>query len=193
MASRERKRTERQKRKARSSGRRAEVAARYEERNQAAREALEPLTPTERPVVVTVGAVISGLVALSVLVAYAAGATVNGDRPHLLQVIIPALLMGAMAIGMWRVRYWAVLGFQAVLALLLLGASLGLLSADGVAPVIGERGPDRSRGNALLLHDQGDGPDPDAHARAGVAPGARLAAIGSLIESGRWPRPTTSS
>src|SRR5689334_19951023 len=57
MASRERKRTERQKRKARSSERRAEVAARYEERNQAAREALEPLTPTERPVVVTVGAV----------------------------------------------------------------------------------------------------------------------------------------
>ena len=89
MASRERKRTERQKRKARSSERRAEVAARYEERNRAARETLEPLAPTERPVVVTVGAVISGLVALSVLVAYAVGATVNGDRPHLLQVIVP--------------------------------------------------------------------------------------------------------
>jgi steroid 5-alpha reductase family enzyme len=42
-----------------------------------------------------------------------------------------------MAIGMWRVRYWAVLGFQAVLALLLLGATLGLLSAHAVAPVIG--------------------------------------------------------
>jgi hypothetical protein len=137
MASRERKRAERQKRKARGSERRADVAARYEERNRAAREALEPLAPTERPVVVTLGAVISGLVALSVLVAYAAGATVNGDRPRLLQVIIPALLMGAMAIGMWRVRYWAVLGFQAVLALLLLGASLGLLSAHGVAPVVG--------------------------------------------------------
>jgi hypothetical protein len=137
MASRERKRVERQKRKARSSERRADVAARYEERNQAAREALEPLEPTERPVVVTIGAVISGLVAASVLVAYAAGATVNGDRPRLLQVIVPAALMGAMAIGMWRVRYWAVLGFQAVLALLLLGASLGLLSARGVAPVIG--------------------------------------------------------
>ena len=113
------------------------MAARSEERNRAAREALEPLAPTERPLVVTVGAVISGLVALSVLVAYAVGATVNGDRPHLLQVIIPALLMGAMAVGMWRVRYWAVLGFQAVLALLILAASLGLLSADGVAPVIG--------------------------------------------------------
>ena len=196
MASRERKRTERQKRKARSSERRAEVTARYEERNQAAREELEPLTPTERPVVVTVGAVISGLVALSVLVAYAAGATVNGDRPHLLQVIVPALLMGAMAIGMWRVRYWAVLGFQAVLALLLLGASLGLLSADGVAPVIG---------NVVLIAVAGtlfyfmikamariQMPTRERECEA-LAPWSSQAAIGSLIESGRWPRPTTSS
>jgi steroid 5-alpha reductase family enzyme len=38
---------------------------------------------------------------------------------------------------MWRVRYWAVLGFQAVLALLLLAASLGLLSAHGVGQVLG--------------------------------------------------------
>jgi hypothetical protein len=137
MASRERKRAERQKRKARGSERRGEIARRYEERNRAARQALEPLTPLERPAVVTVGAVISGLVAVSVLVAYIVGATVNGDRPPFLQVIIPALLMGAMAVGMWRVRYWAVLGFQAVLALLLLAASLGLLSAHGVGQVLG--------------------------------------------------------
>ncbi len=137
MASRERKRAERRKRKARATGRRAEVAARYEERNRAARETLEPLAPQERPGVVTAGAVISGLVAISVVVAYALGATVNGDRPHLLQVIIPALLMGVMAVGMWRVRYWAVLGFQAILALLILGATLGLVSAGGLAPLIG--------------------------------------------------------
>jgi hypothetical protein len=137
MASRERKRAERRKRKARVTGRRAEIAARYEERNRAARETLEPLAPQERPVVVTVGAVISGLVAISVLVAYALGATVNGNRPHLLQVIIPALLMGVMAVGMWRVRYWAALGFQAILALLVLGATLGLVNAGGLAPVIG--------------------------------------------------------
>jgi hypothetical protein len=140
MASRERKRAERQKRKARDTGRRAQVAARSEERNRAAREALEPLAPQERPLVVTVGAVVSALVAISVLVAYALGATVNGDRPNILQVIIPALLMGTMAVGMWRVRYWAVLGFQAVLALLILEATLGLLSAAGLAPVIGDLG-----------------------------------------------------
>ena len=43
--------------------RRSQIAARYEERNRAAREALEPLARGERPLVVTVGAVISGLIA----------------------------------------------------------------------------------------------------------------------------------
>jgi peptidoglycan/LPS O-acetylase OafA/YrhL len=137
MARRERQRAERQQRKARTAERRARIGSRYEERNQAAREALEPLAEGERPAVVTVGAVISAIVAISVLVAYAAGAKVNGDRPHLIQVIFPALLMGAMAYGMWRTRYWAVLGFQAVLALLIIAAAIGLVGAGGAAQVAG--------------------------------------------------------
>ena len=137
MAGRERRRTARQKRKARSAARRSEVAARYEERNRAARDALEPLAPDERPAIVTVGAVVSAAVALSAVIAYLAGAKVGGDRPHVLQVIVPALLMGAMAVGMWRVRYWAVLGFQAVLALLILAATLGLVAARSAAQVAG--------------------------------------------------------
>jgi hypothetical protein len=137
MADRERKRAERRKRKQRSTERRERIAARYEERNQAAREQLEPLATGERPLVVTAGAIISGAVAISVIVAYLLGAEVNGDRPHLLQVIIPALLMGVMSIGMWRVRYWAVLGFQAVLALLIIAAVLGAISASTVGPIVG--------------------------------------------------------
>ncbi len=38
-----------------------------------------------------------------------------------------AVLVTAMAWGMWRARYWAVLGFQAFLALLILAATLGLI------------------------------------------------------------------
>jgi hypothetical protein len=129
MASRERKRAERQKRKARTAERRADIAARYERRNAAAREELEPLAEGERPAIVTVGAIVSAAVAASIIIAYAAGATVNGDRPRLLQVIAPALVMGMMAYGMWRVRYWAVLGFQAVLALLVVAATIGLIAA----------------------------------------------------------------
>jgi len=137
MASRERKRSERRKRKERGADRRAQIAERYEERNRAARAELVPLREGERPAIVTAGAVISALVAASVLVAYVLGARVNGDRPHVLQVIVPALLMGVMSIGMWRTRYWAVLGFQAVLALLMLEAALGLVSAGAIAPVLG--------------------------------------------------------
>jgi hypothetical protein len=137
MGSRERRRVERQKRKARSAERRAQIAAGYEERNRAAREALEPLREDERPAVVTVGAVLSGLIAASVVIAYAAGAEVNGERPRILQIIPPALLMGLMSFGMWRARYWAVLGFQAVLALLILAATIGLISAGSAAQVAG--------------------------------------------------------
>jgi hypothetical protein len=137
MASRERRRAKRSKRKARSVERRGQIAARYEERNRAAREALEPLPEDERPPVVTVGAVISGLIAGSVVIAYLVGAEVNGERPPILQVIPSAVLMGVMSFGMWRGRYWAVLGFQAILALLILAASLGLVGAGSAAQLAG--------------------------------------------------------
>jgi hypothetical protein len=154
MASRERKRVERQKRKQRSVERRAEqakrgeaMAARTEAKNEAAREALEPLAEGERPTVVTVGAVISGLIALSVVIGWAAGVEVTkfssegieqgeGHAP-VLQVIASAGLMGTMSYGMWRARYWAVLGFQAVLVLTLVAASLGLVQATKWTQAIG--------------------------------------------------------
>jgi hypothetical protein len=137
MADRERRRAARTKRKARSVERRAQIAARYEGRNRAARETLEPLAEGERPGVVTLGAVLSGLVAVSVVVAYLAGAEVDGERPPVLQVIPSAALMGVMSFGLWRTRYWAVLGFQAVLALLIVAASLGLVAAGSAAQVAG--------------------------------------------------------
>ena len=137
MPERERRRAQRRKRKARAAERRAEIAARYEERNRAAREQLEPLQVGERPPVVTAGALLSGLIAASILVAYLAGAEVNGERPRLLQVIFPAALMAVMSLGLWRARYWAVLGFQAALALLMVAAALGVVSADNAVQVGG--------------------------------------------------------
>ena len=100
--------------------------AKAEERNQAAREALEPLAEGERPLVVTIGAVVAGLIALSIVVGYLAGVKVNGEKPKLAQVLAPALLMGVMAWGMWRARYWAVLGFQLILVFLIFSAVFGL-------------------------------------------------------------------
>jgi steroid 5-alpha reductase family enzyme len=81
--------------------------------------------------------VLSAVVAASVVVAYLAGAKVDGERPPILQVLPAALLMGLMSYGMWRARYWAVLGFQAVLALLIVAASLGLVAAESAAQLAG--------------------------------------------------------
>ncbi len=153
MADRERKRAELRKRKRRSgeqvsepgaseddqAARRAAIAARTEAKNEAAREQLEPLAPGQRPTVVTVGAVISAAIALSAIVGYLAGVKVTrigsdgieqGEHgAPILSVLAAVALMGTMAWGMWRARYWAVLGFQALLVIVLVAASLGLVQA----------------------------------------------------------------
>jgi hypothetical protein len=111
--------------------------ARAEERNQEAREALQPLTAGERPLVVTIGAVVSALVALSIVIGYLAGTEVDGEKPRLIQALAPTLLTGLMAWGMWRARYWAVLGFQLVLVFLIFSAVYGLaLQAATVTQVL---------------------------------------------------------
>ncbi|MFN8162441.1 MAG: hypothetical protein U0R26_01120 [Solirubrobacterales bacterium] len=116
----------RPKRKQRGSNSMARGYAKAEERNRQAREALEPLADGERPTVVTVGAVVAGLIAVSILAGYLAGVKVNGAAPKVPQVLAPALLMGLMSWGMWRARYWAVLGFQIILVFLIFSAVFGL-------------------------------------------------------------------
>ncbi len=112
--------------------------ARAEQRNQEAREALEPLAEGERPTVVTVGAIVAALVVLSILAGYLGGVHVNGGKPKLAQVLAPALIMGVMAWGMWHARYWAVLGFQLILVFLIFSAFFGLLvGASTVGQVVG--------------------------------------------------------
>jgi len=116
------------KRKQRGAGaeRMARGYAKAEQRNQAAREALEPLGESERPLVVTIGAVVSALIALSIVAGYAAGVEVDGETPKVPQIVAPALILGVMAWGMWRARYWAVLGFQLILVFLIFSAVFGL-------------------------------------------------------------------
>ena len=98
----------------------APAPSRSEQRNEAARAALVPLGAGERPAAVTVSAVIAALLGLVNIVLYAAGFEVDGERPQLVGVLGFSGLMLAAAWGMWRVRYWAVLGMQALLALIVL-------------------------------------------------------------------------
>lgn len=113
------------------------MAQRSEQRNAEARAKLAPLAEGERPLVVTIGAGVSALLALSVILGAAIGAEVNGEKANAVQVLVPVLLMGAMAWGMWRARYWAVLGFMTVMLILILVCSLGLVTATALPQAIG--------------------------------------------------------
>jgi hypothetical protein len=102
--------------------------ARSRERDEAAREALVPLTPGERPWPIVVSAVLAGLFAVANLGFILAGWKVDGERPIVGGLVFVAV-MAAAAIGMWQLKYWAVLGFEVLLGVTFVGALLSLLRA----------------------------------------------------------------
>ena len=105
--------------------------SRSELRNAELRARLQPLAEGERPTAVTVGAIVSAVLAALVLIGYASGARVGGEGTLASALVLAAILLAA-AVGMWRVRYWAVLGFEALLAFQVIVASLSLLVASNV-------------------------------------------------------------
>ena len=110
--------------------------ARSRAKDEEARAALRPLRPGERPTAVTVGAVVAAALPVSNLVALAFGynAAENTVSPgtEISGSILTTVVLGLVAYGMWKARYWAVLGMQTLLALTLIFASLALLFANSV-------------------------------------------------------------
>lgn len=109
-------------------------------KNEAARAALKPLGPGERPTAVTVGAIVAALLAAANLIAVIAGwdgAAGEDDRARALagSILVTGLLC-VVAWGMWRAKYWAVLGMQTLLALTLIASALGLVTAGSAGAVI---------------------------------------------------------
>lgn len=107
----------------------ANVQARTNQDHQA-RQALEPLAPRERPRAL--------LVAVGVATVLAAGVLTGALSIHNLShyggslpagVFIAAVLL-ALANGMYRRRYWAVLFFEALLAFQIIVTSLALIVAE---------------------------------------------------------------
>ena len=129
-ASRKKKRKQRPPVQAAQTARPAARSSRTEAKNAAVRETLEPLAPGERPRPVTIGAIVAVvLVAVQIPLYF----LWDGDeRPALPSFLFFCVLMLVMAWGMWNARYWAVLGFQALLALAILAGSLLLMIASNV-------------------------------------------------------------
>jgi hypothetical protein len=98
-----------------------------------ARAALEPLRPGQRPTAVTVGAIAAAVLALANLIAFVFGYDSGDDAlspsSDATGGIIVTVLLGVIAYGMWRARYWAVLGMQTLLALTMVVCALALLTA----------------------------------------------------------------
>jgi hypothetical protein len=110
--------------------------ARAEARNAEARAKLTPLEPGERPPALVVACVVAALLAVANLVALVAGLDVRGQEPGAPGVVLFAGLMLVAAVGMWQQRYWAVLGFQAILAITIVLSALALLVASNLEAVV---------------------------------------------------------
>ncbi|MDP8944170.1 MAG: hypothetical protein M3N16_08650, partial [Actinomycetota bacterium] len=106
--------------------------ARAEARNAAARAALVPLAPGERPRAVTVAALVAvALVAVNVaLYLLDPRPDGGGARPPLIAGVAYSILLLVTAWGLWRARAWAVLGVQAALVLVIALFSLLVLRAE---------------------------------------------------------------
>jgi hypothetical protein len=93
-------------------------------REERARARLMPLAPDERP------AALAALLALAVIVG---ALTIHGLRHHggsLPGGLFIAAILGLLAWGMYGRRYWAVLGFEALLAFQVIVTSLALVVAS---------------------------------------------------------------
>ncbi len=88
-----------------------------------------PLAPGERPKAVTIASVVAVVLAALVVIGYASGARVGGEGSLFGALLLMGILLVA-AWGMWTVRYWAVLGFEALLGFQIAIAALSLLVAS---------------------------------------------------------------
>ncbi|MFM9139302.1 MAG: hypothetical protein ACKOTH_01885 [Solirubrobacterales bacterium] len=106
------------------------------ERDEIARAGLTPLEPGERPTPVVVATVVAVVLAISNLWLFLAGVEVQGQKPNVFGVLLFGALMLVAAWGMWNLRYWALLGFQALLAVTLVIAGLSVMVAGNLLALI---------------------------------------------------------
>ena len=135
MAQRSRKRGRRAKPARARAGQRAGQAKRpsSEERNAAVRATLKPVEPGERPWPLLVSALLALSLVIANLVLLVGNIKLRGAKPA--SEVIYLVVMSMCAYGLWRARYWAVLGFMVLLLLTVLEAALLLIRASNAAGV----------------------------------------------------------
>jgi hypothetical protein len=94
-----------------------------------------PLREGERPAAVTIAAILATALAIANVAAWLAGAKIGHERPAASGILSYSILMGMVAWGMWRARYWAVVGMEAILGIVILIFSVLVLTASNVLTV----------------------------------------------------------
>jgi hypothetical protein len=110
----------------------ADSRSRTELRDELARATLQPLAEGERPAALLVAVAVAALLAIVVT---AGVLSIHDLRSHGGSVpggIFLAAVLAALALGMYQRRYWAVLGFEALLAFQILVTSLALVIATTI-------------------------------------------------------------
>jgi phosphotransferase system glucose/maltose/N-acetylglucosamine-specific IIC component len=102
------------------------------QRDAQARAALEPLGEGEWPRPLVAAIAVALLLAVVVMVGAASVHDLNRRGGSLAGAIFLAAVLVALASGMYRRRYWAVLGFEALLAFQVIVTSLALVVASTV-------------------------------------------------------------
>jgi hypothetical protein len=105
--------------------------SRSQRRAAAVRAGLEPLAPGELPPPLLISIGLAALLGLVNLGGFLLGLEIGGRRPGP-GILSFSLVMALVATGMAQRRYWAVLGFQAFVALIVLYFSLLLILASNL-------------------------------------------------------------
>jgi hypothetical protein len=108
---------------------------RSEIRNEAVRATLRPYAPGERPAPVTIGASVALVLGLANLGLMVGGYKIHGHSEVAGGVIFAVITLSAAA-GMLRMRYLAVLGFEAVLGIAIVVFALFLIRASNILAVL---------------------------------------------------------
>jgi hypothetical protein len=101
-----------------------------------ARAALAPLGPNERPVPLVVAIGVCALLAVGVLVGALTVHDLSKHGGSIPGAVFIAAIFALLALGMYRRRYWAVLGFEALLAFQVLVTSLALVVASTIVAAL---------------------------------------------------------
>jgi hypothetical protein len=97
------------------------------------RAALRPLGQNERPRALLVAVAVSALLAVGVVVGALTVHNLSSHGGSLAGGVFLAAILALLAQGMYRRRYWAVLGFEALLAFQVIVTSLALVVASTLA------------------------------------------------------------